>query len=331
MIDLTRPLLLAAAAIAVCGAGRSTTLRQPIVWTVDAEEKALAAGKVQLSLTVQTDENHRSQHSNTTALTALDGLRAGAFAPGPSRNVSFRLVRPAGLLDCAGVARVRAGSGECRFVANAHFVRELERRGMGRPDELQLYHLTTSGADLAVLDELERHDYPKANVDDLVKLGIFKVTPTYVRELAVSGYRLRWLDDLVQFKIFDITPAYIAELAAIGPKFRAIPAARLVKYRIFKVAPATVRELAALGYDDLDGELITRFAIFKVTPQFIRELRALGYRDVPADKLIELRVHGVTPEYIRGLGRAGIALPGINQLARMRMSGFDPALRGASR
>ena len=331
MFSAVRPSLFAIAALAATCVAQSKTLQQPIAWTIHADEWQLAKGQVQLSLTARSEGASRSQQSHSIPLASLEGVPAQAFASQTARDVSFRLVRQAGRLDCSGVVRARAGAGECRFIADARFVSELQRRGIGRPDELQLYHLTVSGANLAVLDELARHGYPQPDIEDLVKLGIFSVGPGYVRELAASGYKLGSIEDLVKFKIFDITPGYIAELAAIGPGFRALPADKLVEYRIHKISPETIRSLAALGYDDLDREAVTQFAIFKVTPQFIRELRELGYADLSPGQLVELRIHGVTPEYIRGIARAGIARPGVDQLKRLRMAGFDPARRDEDR
>ena len=321
------------ALLSACAA-EAAPLPQPIAWTIHADEGDLRNGEVQLSLRTRAG---RSQwhHSSSFALASLAGLSADALRASSGRDVAFTLSRPAGRLACEGVVRARSGAGECRFAGDTGFAEALARRGVGRPDERQLFSLAMAGADLAILDELARRGYPKPTLDEFVELGIFKVTPASIRALADSGYRLGSAKDLVKFAIFKITPDYIAELAAIGPRFRRLPAETLVKYRIHKVTPATVRELVrkltALGYDDLDGGDVVSLSIHGVTPAFIRDLRELGYRDLSPGKLVELRIHGVTPDYIRGFQRAGLALPPADQLTRLRLAGFDPARRRRER
>lgn len=294
--------LLAAASLVAACAAHSATPDQPIIWTLNATEAQLAKGEAHLSFEARQGHNDRSRtsHSRSFALSDLEGLSAGDLRTGGSREMSFRYVQPAGRLDCSGVVKSRAGTGTCGLTADSRFADALLSRGIGRPDERQLFNLTMSGVDLAVLDELVRQGYPKPDIDGLVGLGIFEVTPKYVRELAASGYRLSSIGDLVQFKIFKVEPSFIGELRT-------------------------------LGYADLPANQLVQFKIFNVTPGLIRELRELGYPNVSPDKLVELKIHGVTPDYIRGFVRAGIARPGVDQLARMRMAGFDPARRDGAR
>lgn len=290
-------LLAAASLIAACAA-QSATPDQPITWTLNATEAQLAKGEAHVSFEARQgrDDRSRTSHSRTFALSALEGLPAEALRTGGSRGVSFRYVQPAGRLDCSGVVRSRAATGACGLTTDRRFADALALRGIGRPDQRQLFNLTMSGVNLAVLDELARQGYPKPDIDGVVGLGIFKVTPEYVRELTASGYRLRSIGDLVQFKIFKVEPGFI-------------------------------RELRALNYASLPANQLVQFKIFNVTPGFIRELRDLGYRNVSPGKLVELKIHGITPEYIRSFARAGIARPGIDQLTRMRIAGFNPARR----
>ncbi|HZF42087.1 MAG TPA: hypothetical protein VEZ48_01610 [Sphingomonadaceae bacterium] len=295
MISALKLGILAAASLIAACAARSAIPDQPIGWSLTASPSQLARGEVQLSFEARTgrDDRSRTSHSRTFALSEFEGLSSADLQSGGTRPIRFHYVQPAGRLDCNGEARFRAGAGTCGLTANQRFADALALRGIGRANDRELFNLTMSGVDLAVLDELARHGYPKPDIDGIVSLGIFKVTPGYVRELAASGYRLRTIGDLVQFKVFKVEPTYI-------------------------------QELRKLGYANLPVEDLVQFKIFRITPDYIRELDELGYAGIPTKKLVELRIHGVTTEYIRGFAQAGVGRPGIDQLTRMRMAGVRP-------
>ena len=321
------PLLLAAIAATACSASAAENDKDrgplgTVRWIVDEAEGG-KPGEVQLSFRTGSSRGN-SNWSHSYALADLPGFSPAALQARANSPVRFALRRPAGQLDCSGTAGSGQGTGTCAFAANAGFAQQLVSRGIGHPTERQSYSLTLGNVGLEVLDELARNGYQKPDIDTLVSLGIFKVTPDFVRSIAAAGYRLGDPEGLVKFRIFDIDADYIRAMAAIGPQFQSLGAEDLVQFKIFKVSPELVRAYSQLGYDKLDRQDLVAMSIHGVSPSFITEMARFGYRGVPAQKLVEMRIHGITPEFVRGLQQEGIALPSPDQLVRLRLAGFRP-------
>jgi hypothetical protein len=274
--------------------------------------------RVQLSLR-HGDRNRQSQYGRTFERSELQGL---STADGPVR---FRIAREAGTIDCDGTMRDGRGSGECRFMPDAGFAAELDRRGIGRPTGEQQFHLAMAGVGRPLLGELERQGYPRPRVQDLVALGIHGADVDYLRGLDSAGYRVGNLDKLVAFRIHGVTPAYIAELSALGGEFRDMAPDRLVEMRIHGVTPGFARAMTELGHRGLGPSELVAMRIHGVSEARVRELAAIGYRDLSADTLTQFAIHGVTPEYIRDMAAAGYRDLTVQQLVNLRIHGVRAA------
>jgi hypothetical protein len=270
--------------------------------------------RVQLSLR-HGDGNRRSHYGRSFARSDLEGL---GTADGPVR---FRIAREAGTIDCSGTMRDQRGSGECRFTPDAGFAAELDRRGIGRPDAEEQFHLAMAGVGRPLLAELERQSYPRPRIRDLVALGIHGADVDYLRGLDQAGYRVGSLERLVEFRIHGVTPAYIAELSALGGEFRNMAPERLTEMRIHGVTPAFARAMSELGYRGLGPSQLVGMRIHGVTEARVRELAAIGYRDLSSDALTQFAIHGVTPAYIREMAQAGYADLTPAQLVNLRIHG----------
>ena len=262
-----------------------------------------AADRVQLSLR-HGRGSRQSQYSRTIALSELEGIGSADLLAGDGGPVRFRVVREAGILDCSGTVRGMRGSGDCRFTPDEAFASELARRGIGRPDPEEMFHLAMAGVGRALIAELERQGYARPRVSDLVALGIHGADLDFLRGLDAAGYRVGSLERLVEFRIHGVTPAYITELASLGGQFRAMAPERLVEMRIHGVTPAYARELSELGYRDLGPSQLVDFRIHGVTPAYVREMAEAGYPDLSAAQLVNLRIHGVRPQDAREVNAA---------------------------
>ena len=272
------------------------------------------ADRVQLSLR-HGDGNRRSQYGRSFARSDLEGL---GTADGPVR---FRIAREAGTIDCEGTLRGGRGSGECRFTPDAGFAAELDRRGIGRPDAEEQFHLAMAGVGRPLLAELDRQGYPRPRIQDLVALGIHGADVDYLRGLDAAGYRVGSLQRLVEFRIHGVTPAYIAELSALGGEFRDMAPERLTEMRIHGVTPGFARAMSELGYRGLGPSQLVAMRIHGVTEARVRELAAVGYRDLSSDALTQFAIHGVTPAYIREMAAAGYSDLTPQQLVNLRIHG----------
>lgn len=281
--------------------------------------------------------------SQRLALSDLKGLsREQINRGGP---ISFSLVRPAGRFDCSGTARDREADGDCSFTSNEAFDRLLADRGIEKPTRYQRYGLAMSGVDSDVIDAVIKEGLGTPTPEQLIRLGIFKVTPDFIRSMAhIDGMPIR-IRDLIQFKIFKVTPEMVKDYASLG--YRNLTANDLVQFSMFKVSPQTIRAFVDAGYRDLPardliqlsmfrvspetlrgfrdagyGHLSTRdlqqFGIFRVTPEYIRDLAALGYRDIPAATIVRMKMMGVSPAYVRSMNDRANAKLSPEELIRRR-------------
>lgn len=231
------------------------------------------ADRVQLSLRHGNGRN-QSHYGQRFMLSELEGVGSIAALDSDGAPLAFRIVREAGIVECSGTARGGRGTGDCRFTPDAAFTAELERRGIGRPDANEQFHLAMSGVGRPLLAELERQDYPRPRISDLVALGIHGATVDYLSALDGAGYRLRSLDGLVAFRIHGVTPDYIRELAQAGGRLRNLDGDQLVAMRIHGVTPAYARAMAAEGYSDLAPQQLVNMRIHGVRPEDARSINA---------------------------------------------------------
>jgi hypothetical protein len=234
--------------------------------------------------------------SQRISISDLRGTDLGGISPDSIRKggpVSFAYIRPAGRFDCKGTAHDGVADGRCTFTANAAFDKFLADRDIDRPTRREQFGLAMSGVDSDVVDAVIKEGLGKPTPDQLIALGIFKVTPDFVRSMAhINGFQVH-IRDLVQFKIFKITPE-------------------------------SVRGYAALGYRDLTANDLVQFSIFKITPEFIRSMADAGYKDIPTHDLVQMRIFGITPEYAKSVAARTGGKPSAQALVRMRISGITP-------
>ena len=294
---MIRHIIVAAAATLLAPAAQvgaaAESVPDTVGWTIEPGDES-EADEVQLTISYRSRGGH-SMWSNTTRLAELQGLdrRAldGEYAP-----VSFRIVREAGRFDCEGSAGRGRGTGECRFEPDPAFAAGLADRGLGTPSRSQQYSLALARVGLDLVDELDRHEYARPDIDDLVAAGIHGVSAEFVRAMSAAGYRVGTLDGLVRMRIHGVSEDYVAALAEAGYR---PDADTLVAFRIHGVSPEYVRALAAAGVGRFDPDDLVAMRIHGVDPEFVRELAALGYRDLEAGDLTAMRIHGVSTDFVR--------------------------------
>ena len=272
---------------------------------------------VRLRIERDWDDNGHDSWGDRIPLADLKGMSREAIAHGGP--VSFSYVRPAGRFDCSGTARDEHAEGNCTFTVNDAFAKVLAARNIERPSRRQYYGLAISGVDSDVIDAVIKEGLGTPTPDELIGLGIFHVTPDFVRGMAhLNGMNVS-IGDLVQFRIFKITPELAKDYANLG--YGKLSAHDLVQFSIFHVSPETIRGFKEAGYRDLSAHDLQQFSIFHVTPDYIHELADAGYRNIPAETLVRMRMFGVTPAFIRNVTARGNGngKPSPEELVRMRM------------
>lgn len=224
------------------------------------------AATVELRVERSGDGEHHGNWSQSVRLDDLQGLARTTLDQGG--RVAFRLKRPAGALDCQGLAHDRHAAGECTLALDSGFARQLNAHGVARPTTDEAFQLTMSGVAPDVLDALHAEGWEQPTVKQLVELGIFHVTAPSIHALAGAGYRGGPIKTLTEFAIFKVTPDFIASIRAAG--LHDLPAATLVQLRIFNVTPDDVRAYTRDGRTALSASQIMELRMAGVTQRDLR-------------------------------------------------------------
>ena len=213
-------LIVAASALLAAQPGaRPESSSLPIEWRIAPRQNS--ADEVQLGLRYRSNNGNSNGNSEGPIRRAqLQGLDEAVLASANGGPLRFRIAREAGTVECSGTGAQGRGTGTCSFSANPAFAAELERRGLGRPSQVQQFHLALHPVTSADLAELDRLGYARPDMDGLVAMGIHGATGDYLRELDRAGYRVGTVEQLVGMRIHGVTGDYIGRLAAIGPQFR---------------------------------------------------------------------------------------------------------------
>ena len=139
----------------------------------------------------------------------LQGLAREQVFSAAGTNVRFELRRDAGAFVCEGWFKQGNGSGHFTFVPDRAFAAELSRRGVGNPEDRQLFSLARADVGLALLDEIKSQGYERPTLEQLVRVRDHGVTVEYVRELKGLGYTRLPVEDLVRLRDHGVTASFI--------------------------------------------------------------------------------------------------------------------------
>jgi hypothetical protein len=108
----------------------------------------------------------------------------------------------------------------------------LQRAGVSGIDADNLIALKIFRVEPGYVQALASLGYPNLPADKLVALSIHGVDTADIKELRSMGYRPD-VDELIQMRIFKVTPAFIRHMQAKG--FNDLTISKLVQIRIFKL------------------------------------------------------------------------------------------------
>lgn len=276
----------------------------------------------------------RSNWGHAVALTDLVGISAQQIAAPVVTPVAFRIERDAGLFQLDGSFRQGRGSGRFRFDPNRGFVSTLvalEIVGAARASDLELMQLAISDVSARRIRDLVALGFTPLTIENLVEIGIFDVTPEYVRSLRAAGVAgTSSVSDVVEMRIHGLDADFVRAMEAEG--LRGLSRDDLVELSIHGVTPSFVREMRQAGFAEQTTDALVEMRIHGLTPGFIRDLEALGYRGLSRQTLLSMRIHDVSPAFIREMRDAGFPNLSVETLVRMKIHGIDSSLvRGAAR
>lgn len=261
-------------------------------WT--AQSKKEKGEKIHLSFERKTERGGKNQHGSSFAYADLQGLSPADTENG---NVSFRLVREAGTIECEGSFVNGRGSGTFRFIPNMGFVDTMRSRGFdfaaqntkNNNDSMEdrLFAATTLNVTTALADDLRSANFPNLDVHDLFKAAIFKVDGKFMAEMKATGFPNLGMEELVKARIFKIDADFVRKTREMG--FGADSFENLVKFSIFKVTPEFLTELRSEGLTDLSSEDVVKLRIFKIDAAYVREARA-SEPSITVEQLVQKRI-----------------------------------------
>ena len=258
-----------------------------------AETKSDKPDKINISFERRTDGGGHSQNGSTYDFSDLQGLTREQAQNG---NVSFRLAREAGTIQCQGAFTNGRGSGTFQFTPNRAFIDSMRSRGFdfeknsskhGSLPEDRLFTATTINLTTAFVDDLLSANFGPLDVDDLFKARIFNITPQFMAEMKATGFPNLGMEDLVKARIFKIDADYVRQVREMG--FDKEDFESLVKFRIFKVTPEFLNEVKNEGFGNLTAEEVVKFRIFKIDGDFIRQAKVEDPNVTP-EGLVQMKI-----------------------------------------
>jgi hypothetical protein len=305
--------------------GYSNPQEQPTVnqWLIEVK-----AGDVQIQLMTRSSRdrdggwNSYSSTSFKLPLEQLVGLtREQASSTGSP--VQFQLKRDAGTFNFEGWFKEGNGSGHFLFTPNASFAAELNKQGLGKPTDKQLFSLAMHDVGFPLISELRSQEYDLVSVEQLVTMGNHGVRLDYVQGLKGFGYSLKSVDLLVKMKDHGVNLQFIRDLASLG--FTGVAPEELVRTRDHGVNADYINEFIAAGYERMTLDQWITLRDHGVKAELVEELKALGYSRLPLDDLRRMRDHGVTASFIRELKDLGYERTPVEQLIRLKDHGVTAA------
>jgi hypothetical protein len=118
------------------------------------------------------------------------------------------------------------------FRVEASWLQALQRAGVSGIDSDNLLALKIFGVEPDYVQSLDSLGYSNLPADKLVALSIHGVNTADIKELRSMGYRPN-VDELIQMRIFKVTPEFIHHMQAKG--FNDLTISKLVQIRIFKL------------------------------------------------------------------------------------------------
>ena len=277
--------------------GKYVIVAQTVVtgeWRADARverQDKEERDKIHLSFERSSSKWGKNQNGNSYSYSDLQGLSKEQALNGG--NVTFRIVREAGTVECTGSFANGKGSGTFRFVPSNSFVDGMRSRGFDfskgskhSNEEDRLFTAALVNVTSALADDL-RANFPNSDVDDLFKAAIFKVDSRFMAEMKATGFPNLSMEDLVKARIFKIDADYVRQVHDMGFDNKEFES--LVKFRIFKVTPEFLSQLRAEGFDNLEPEQVVKFRIFNIDTDYIRKAKAEN-PNVTVEDLVRMKI-----------------------------------------
>jgi len=272
-------------------------------------------------LGLRNDYGNGSRWQRGTRLDAKEIAGMPSLEGTERRPVELRLKRDAGTIVLTGEFAGPRGAGTFVLELDPDFPAELEKRGVGRPNQGEQAKLLVSGADFSLLDALKRERYETPRLGMLLRMADHGVDEHYVNGMARAGFRLESLDVLVQARDHGVDPHFIEGMAEAG--YRNLDYETVLRARDHGADPDYVADMTEAGYGHLPLATLIKARDHGVDGNFVLGLRRAGFDKLTLEEVIRARDHGVSANYAK---RVRSKRPGasLDQVIAMRDRGLSP-------
>lgn len=287
-------------------------------WAAEAKSNQ-AENEIQFTFNRSTDGGHSSMSGNGIRLDNLQGLTREQVYGAGNTQVSFRLVREAGTIECRGSFRDGKGAGDWRMIPNESFRSAMRARGFEDLTGEQMFTSLMVDVTSKFVDDFKSIGFDHSTYKDVIKGRIFNVTPEFAAELKSLGLDNLGLEELVKARIFKVDTEFVRQVQAMGFERQSLEG--LVKLRIFKITPEFISAMKSADFQNLSTEELVKLRIYEITPAFVKGLKAEGLSQISVEDAVKLRIHHVDDDFIRRARASGYTDLSVNELVRLSIHG----------
>jgi hypothetical protein len=275
--------------------------------------------EIQFTFNRRTRSGHSSMSGNGFALADFQGLTREQVTASGNTQVSFRLAREAGTVECQGSFRDGKGAGDWRLVPSQAFKSAMRTRGYEDLTDEQVFTSVMVNVTSKYVDDFKSMGFDQLDYQEVIKGRIFNVTPQFASELKSLGFDNLDLEDLVKARIFNVDAEFIRQVQAMGFDKQSLEG--LVKFRIFKITPQFISEMKSAEFENLTSEELVKLRIFEISPAFVKSLKAEGLSPISVEDAVKLRIHHVDDRFIRRAKASGYTDLSVEDLVRLSIHG----------
>lgn len=212
---------------------------------------------------------------------------------------------------------------DMRMDFNFDLAQEAARTGSTQTGELNvddIIQLKMFGVTPEYIEEMKRAGYGNLTARQLARLRSLGVNAEYLKQVKELGFDKASIEEIARLRLAGVTTDYAKAMSQLGYSNQSIGA--ITKMKMMGVTPEYIEALRKLGYDKLSVEELVKLRTHGVTENFIRETQGWGFGKLSAEELAQVRIHGVTPEYAAAMKAAGFTNLSLDELKRMRIHGL---------
>jgi beta-lactamase regulating signal transducer with metallopeptidase domain len=167
------------------------------------------------------------------------------------------------------------------------------------------------------IDRMKAAGYD-VDLDKLVAMKMFNVTPEYASAMANAGFGKPSADDLVACKSQGITPEFIAQMKHDGVELKSLQDA--IAYKMFQVTPEFAAAMKSAGFDGMTSQQLLAMRVQGITPEYARDIKR-QFPNATSEDVLKTRIFRIDAAFIASAQKHGFNNLTLEKLVQLRISG----------